>query len=202
MPGPSPPTGANTCHRELAAPAPRSNLDRSREYLLCPGNAVFDRPFGWSVGDRDFAALSSSRLLINRSARGKLLAVIPMVSASALITALMTVLLPGGCGPGRTASAVSPSGSPVPSVLGAVPRSDHVLVVVLRTRLTSKSSAARRLPPSPWLLTRGLTSLTPTVSGIPANPITLPCCRVLPTALPTTRAPRISEINPTCAPTA
>ena len=54
-------------------------------------------------------------------------------SVSALITALMTVLL-GGCGPGRTSSAVSPSGSPVPSAPGAVPRPDHALVVVFENK--------------------------------------------------------------------
>lgn len=55
-------------------------------------------------------------------------------SVSALITALMTVLLLGGCGPGRTSPAVSPSGSPVPSAPGAVPHPDHVLLVVFENK--------------------------------------------------------------------
>lgn len=55
-------------------------------------------------------------------------------SVSALITALMTVLLLGGCGPGRTSRTVSPSGSPVPSVPGAVPHPDHVLIVVFENK--------------------------------------------------------------------
>lgn len=55
-------------------------------------------------------------------------------SASALITALMTVLLLDGCGPARTSPTVSPSRSPVPGARGAVPRLDHVLVVVFENK--------------------------------------------------------------------
>lgn len=51
-------------------------------------------------------------------------------SASALVAALITVLLVSGCGSGSTAPAADPSGSPVPSVPGTIPRPDHVLLVV------------------------------------------------------------------------
>ncbi len=52
-------------------------------------------------------------------------------SASALVGALMMVLLFSGCGSGPTEPAAGPVGSPpVPSVPGAIPRPDHILVVV------------------------------------------------------------------------
>jgi len=55
-------------------------------------------------------------------------------SASALVAALMTMLLLGGCSQGSTETAANPSGSPVPSVPGAVPRADHVLLVVFENK--------------------------------------------------------------------
>jgi hypothetical protein len=51
-------------------------------------------------------------------------------SARALVAALMTVLLVSGCASGSTEPAADPSGSPVPSVAGAIPRPDHVLLVI------------------------------------------------------------------------
>jgi hypothetical protein len=55
-------------------------------------------------------------------------------AAGALVAALMTMVLLGGCSQGSTAPAANPSASPVPSVPGAVPRADHVLVVVFENK--------------------------------------------------------------------
>lgn len=54
--------------------------------------------------------------------------------ASALVTALTMVLLLGGCGPNRTLPAVNPSGPPVPRVPGAIPRPDHIMLVVFENK--------------------------------------------------------------------
>jgi phosphatidylinositol-3-phosphatase len=51
-------------------------------------------------------------------------------SGSGLVAALLVALLVSGCGSGSTETAADPSGSPVPSVAGSVPRPDHVLIVV------------------------------------------------------------------------
>ena len=55
-------------------------------------------------------------------------------AAGALVAALMTMVLLGGCSQGSTAPAANPSASPVPSVPGAVPRADHVLVVIFENK--------------------------------------------------------------------
>ncbi|MBV9729292.1 MAG: acid phosphatase [Pseudonocardiales bacterium] len=67
-------------------------------------------------------------------------------SVSALMAALMTVLLLGGCGPGSTMPAANPSGPPVPSVPGAVPRPDHIVVVVFENKAYQQVIGAAAAP--------------------------------------------------------
>ncbi|MGH3807748.1 MAG: alkaline phosphatase family protein [Pseudonocardiaceae bacterium] len=67
-------------------------------------------------------------------------------SASAVAATLMTVLLLSGCSPGPAAPAADPSGPPVPSVPGAVPRPDHVLLVVFENKAYQQVIGAATAP--------------------------------------------------------
>lgn len=53
--------------------------------------------------------------------------------ARALVTALMILLL-GGCGSNRTVPAANPRAPPVPSVPGAIPQPEHIVLVVFENK--------------------------------------------------------------------
>jgi hypothetical protein len=118
-------------------------------------------------------------------------------AAGALVAALMTMVLLGGCSQGSTAPAANPSVSPVPSVPGAVPRADHVLIVVFENKAYQQVIGSAAAPYLTSLAHAGPTSPMPTASAIPANRTTLPCSRAQPTASPTMPVPSNWALRPT-----
>ena len=86
----------------------------------------------------------------------------------------MTVSLLGGCGSGPTEPAANPSGSPMPSVPGAVPRADHVLLVVFENKAYQQVIGSAAAPYLTSLAHAGVNSPMPTASAIPANRTTSP----------------------------
>jgi acid phosphatase len=67
-------------------------------------------------------------------------------SARAFVTALMSVLLLGGCGPNPAGPAADRTGPPRASVPGAVPRPDHIVVVVFENHSYQQVIGAAAAP--------------------------------------------------------
>jgi phosphatidylinositol-3-phosphatase len=67
-------------------------------------------------------------------------------SARAFVAALMPVLLLGGCGPNPAGPAADRTGPPVASVPGALPRPDHIVVVVFENQAYQQVIGAAAAP--------------------------------------------------------